>query len=76
MSGARGVAEAQLERERAMRATDPSIASSATSEKMAGDINHPADNLTATLQAENVRLRAQVQELTLEIEHGAPNSHT
>ena len=45
---------AQLERERAMRATDPSPASSATSEEKAGDINLPADDLTATLQAENM----------------------
>jgi hypothetical protein len=59
---------AQLERERAIRATDPSPASSATSEEKAGDINLPADDLTATLQAENMGLRAQVQELTLEIE--------
>ena len=70
---------AQLERERgAMRTVDQSLASSATSEKMAAAAPAalPAGS-TAALQAEIVGLRAQVKELTLEneqLKHG-PSGH-
>ena len=52
---------AQLERERAMRAIDPCLASSATSEKMAGDINEdPKEAMLRELQEEIERLRAKL----------------
>jgi hypothetical protein len=52
---------AQLERERAMRAIDPSLASSASSEKMAGDINEdPKDAMLREFQEEIARLRAKL----------------
>jgi hypothetical protein len=68
----------QLERERAMRAIDQSLASSATSEKIeaAAPAALPAGS-TAALQAEIVGLRAQVKELALENEQlkHAPSGH-